>query len=449
MSFAESQSQSGQRYTMCTNEEWLHGLDDPVDPPLSALDIDPTQFLDSISNSLGLDPEGRSDLHQFSQIFSSLPQDHRLALAFQQGTILQTQKLIRAATADYAGIKEALKDVKEALAQNTGLTKDQMTEINAVCKLIVWDPLRTDYDNDDLGKEANKRLEKNQKTNGMKTICDATAGQARKRALRQAIGRGASYAKSSFRKLLWDSINPESATCLTLTVTNASRKLTGSTENVKSQHAVNMLILRQFGRDNQHLLADKKSNKRPRDDSTRPNHEDSDSDRDTKFWEAVTKFHDTNAKEWGTDRKSPGWTGYINNALTIERRLFPNDAIPLLPITQTVTERPTPPPTLPPLGSDRLAQPASRAFPGPLQSSSGLSMFPSSSSHLFTPARAHTLDASAPPALDRSRMSLQNSSVANYSSSPLAHGHTVDDGYYAPSSSQSDVNSAFFNSNSG
>ncbi|KAJ7940043.1 hypothetical protein B0H13DRAFT_1850242 [Mycena leptocephala] len=89
---------------------------------------------------------------------------------------------------------------KRMAALEAGAAAFATTEINAVCKLIVWEPLRTDYDNDDL------------------PLKPGSAHYAK-----QYLGRGASYAKSSFRKLL-----------------------TGSTENVKSQHAVNVLISRQF-----------------------------------------------------------------------------------------------------------------------------------------------------------------------------------------------------------
>ncbi|KAJ6620162.1 GMC oxidoreductase-domain-containing protein [Mycena sp. CBHHK59/15] len=262
----------------------------------------------AVGNQLRLSPEHRSAIHHFLTFFKSLPPDVLLAMAYQQATMLQSLELIQATRADYDSMKEVMAEVKQALAQNVDLTKEQTLEVNAVCKFVVWDPVRTDFDNDDIRKAAMKHLEKYQATNGLKSFLDAN-GQARTKALSQAVGRGASYAKSTYRALLSESLDQKTGTCLTATVSNAMRKLMGSTENTSPRHAIQVVILRQFGRENAILLVKKKSKKRAHEDSAQtatPHIPDSDSD--AKWWSAVTEFFDKKAKQWGTDRKSPGWT---------------------------------------------------------------------------------------------------------------------------------------------
>ncbi|KAJ7467321.1 hypothetical protein B0H11DRAFT_2239566 [Mycena galericulata] len=236
------------------------------------------------------------------------------------------------------------------------------------------------FDNDDIVKAALKRLEKGQKTNGMKVFFDSQ-GQARLRILTQALGRGASSAKSMYRTLLAESLDsdPKKAACLTNTVTKGMKKFTGSTENVSPKHALQLAILRHLGRENKHLLAKKKpNNKRPREEFEQttptvgvPENDSSDS----KWWRTVTDFFDARSEEWGSDRKSAGWTQYIDKAISTERKQFPNDSMPLIPTASAAI--PVYQPRLATSsGSDRavpLSGPMDRpsqtpvSFPGPLQ----------------------------------------------------------------------------------
>jgi len=46
-------------------------------------------------------------------------------MAYQQATMFRTLQLTQDTTAEYESMKEVLKEVKHALAQNVDLTKDQ------------------------------------------------------------------------------------------------------------------------------------------------------------------------------------------------------------------------------------------------------------------------------------------------------------------------------------
>ncbi|KAJ6550890.1 hypothetical protein B0H10DRAFT_1968721 [Mycena sp. CBHHK59/15] len=203
------QSQRGQNYTFCTQAEWLGDLTPMNDTPSSLtaasseLEIDvgqlePADFADSLCNTLGLNAKLRSDLHMFLKLLKDLSRSQTIPMIYQMATNFYTQQLILNSHTDYTAIAEVLNGVKIALAQNLDLTKEQRTEVTAACKLIMWDPKRTDYDNDAIRLDVTAHLKKHQGSNGFKPIFDSK-GQARIKALNQFIGLQASYAKSLFR----------------------------------------------------------------------------------------------------------------------------------------------------------------------------------------------------------------------------------------------------------
>ncbi|KAJ6569930.1 hypothetical protein B0H10DRAFT_2238100 [Mycena sp. CBHHK59/15] len=250
-SMYHQQSQRGQNYTFCTQAEWLGGLTPMNDTPSSLtaasseLEIDvgqlePADFADSLCNTLGLNAKLRSDLHMFLKLLKDLSRSQTIPMIYQMATNFYTQQLILNSHTDYTAIAEVLNKVKIALAQNLDLTKEQRTEVTAACKLIMWDPKRTDYDNDAIRLDVTAHLKKHQGSNGFKPIFDSK-GQARIKALNQFIGLQASYAKSLFRAHIKESLGK----CVTLATTSGMRKLVGSTENITPVHAMRMVILQE------------------------------------------------------------------------------------------------------------------------------------------------------------------------------------------------------------
>ncbi|KAJ6568214.1 hypothetical protein B0H10DRAFT_2238213 [Mycena sp. CBHHK59/15] len=345
-----SWSQSGQRYTMSTYGEWMEQGGNggaPSSPTITPSDgsqlslrnddptqMDPSDFVDSLCDLLELNPKYRSDLHAFILLCGSLSRELVMVMVTQQATNLYTQKLLLDAQANYSGVAEALRDVKTALAKNLELTKDQLAEITAVCKLKVWDPTRTDYDNEALREDVVEHLRKRQQTNGFKAIFESK-GHNRMRTLNQAVGRQASYAKTTLRTSIKESITAPTSTCLTITTTTTMRKFTGSTENISPKHAICMAIFRRFGRENPELLVSAESNKRQRTESDQLVNRKGrrGADPEAQWWVKITAFFDEKNAEWGSDLKSVGWAVYINGAVKEEHCLHPNDVIPLIPTT--------------------------------------------------------------------------------------------------------------------
>ncbi|KAJ7019779.1 hypothetical protein C8F04DRAFT_1321119 [Mycena alexandri] len=335
------QSQRGQSYTFTTHDEWLASVPDvsspsPADPgPASDSRLDPADFADSLCNTLGLNAKYRSDLQTFVNMLTG-SRDDRIAMVYLMATNLYTQQIVLDGRADYAAIAELLQDVKAALSQNLDFTKEQRTEITLGCKIKVWDPKRIDFDNDAIRHDVLSLLKSHKNSNGLKAVFDA--GGARVKTLGQFIGLQASYAKSIFRNHIRDSLSG----CVTLATTGAMRKLVGSTENITPVHAMRMLVLRHFARENKELLGPvQESNKRarvgePGDADNRKPTRGTDSD---SWWPQVTIYFEAKNKAWTADLKSPGWTQLINELMANEKKLFPNDLIPLIPTVDICVPR--------------------------------------------------------------------------------------------------------------
>ncbi|KAJ6567883.1 hypothetical protein B0H10DRAFT_1043329 [Mycena sp. CBHHK59/15] len=124
--------------------------------------LEPADFADSLCNTLGLNAKFRSDLHMFLKLLKDLSRSQTIPMIYQMVTNFYTQQLILNSHTDYTAIAEVLNEVKIALAQNLDLTKEQRTEVTAACKLIMWDPKRTDYDNDAIRLDVTAHLKKHQ-----------------------------------------------------------------------------------------------------------------------------------------------------------------------------------------------------------------------------------------------------------------------------------------------
>ncbi|KAJ7764529.1 hypothetical protein DFH07DRAFT_955991 [Mycena maculata] len=409
------QSQRGQSYTFSTQEDsdtaFSFATDADIMSKLDIAQLDVVDFADCICNILTLSAKYRGDLHTFVKLVESLARDQAIPMIYGMATNYYTQQLILDSRTDYAAITEILNEVKTALAQNLNLTKEQKEEVTSACKLKVWDPKRTDYDNDAIRVDVLAHLKKHALQNGFKAFFDART-QARSKALNHFIGLQASYAKSIYRSHIKDTIKQ----CLTTATTTGMRKLVGTTDNISPLDALRMAIVRNYARNNKELLtkrSDENTNKCSRvGDSETIQRKDGDT-----WWPAVTKFLDDKNKEYGsTDLKSPGWANHISEIIAHERRSFPNDLIPLIPISQ---------PSAGPSGA-KFTFPSNGTVTG--HQSGGFQLPPlqipasSSAPNGFTlPSLAAAADGQAGPLLGSSGANKQNQSYEpSYSRAPFS-----------------------------
>ncbi|KAJ6598781.1 hypothetical protein B0H10DRAFT_2231460 [Mycena sp. CBHHK59/15] len=143
-------------YTFCTQAEWLGGLTPMNDTPSS---------LTAASSELEID------------LLKDLSRSQTIPMIYQMATNFYTQQLILNSHTDYT-LLPSPQQSQDCPCQNLDLTKEQRTEVTAACKLIMWDPKRTDYDNDAIRLDVTAHLKKHQGSNGFKPIFDSK-GQAR------------------------------------------------------------------------------------------------------------------------------------------------------------------------------------------------------------------------------------------------------------------------------
>ncbi|KAJ7207738.1 hypothetical protein C8J57DRAFT_1258028 [Mycena rebaudengoi] len=323
-------------------------------PRGSNSDEDRVLFVDKLANTYGLGDSYRDELHSFLQLAWLLPQVQLTVALIQQATTLQTQQYIRQLIDTCTTFKGSTDGLKSALMQAPQSMKDHTSVLNAACKLKMFDGLRIDFDNDAIKSDVLLYLKQRQDSNGLTGFFEE--GSPRNKLLKQSLGRSASYAKSSVRQHIIDSMvkNPTDLTALTSLL---ARKCIGSADNAKPQHAIWCAIIRAVLRDNPELLKDIDKETRAaalKRKRNAPDTENNDTNateekKANDFWGRVSTFWNKKNAEWGPDLKSAGWMQHINKIITEERALYPNDPLPLIPLLATPTPPPVRRPTSDPL----------------------------------------------------------------------------------------------------
>ncbi|KAJ7602545.1 hypothetical protein FB45DRAFT_883212 [Roridomyces roridus] len=169
------------------------------------------------ANLLGLDPKARDDLLKFVE---SLCQDRVeralvVPMTYLLADNLHSKQLILQSRADLTDIKTHLTDVKLAIGQKTELNTTQKTSITYLCKVKVSDPKRTDWENEAIRNEVVVHLKKHAPLKDFKSFFD-NPSQARTKALNQFICIQASYAKSTCRNHIKDTLSNSATVAMTI-----------------------------------------------------------------------------------------------------------------------------------------------------------------------------------------------------------------------------------------
>ncbi|KAJ7634443.1 hypothetical protein FB45DRAFT_865191 [Roridomyces roridus] len=190
------------------------------------------------ANLLGLDPKASDDLLKFVDVCLLPPLDSTKSLnTFRQSLCqdrieralvvpmtylladnLHSKQLILQSRADLTDIKTHLTDVKLAIGQKTELNttqKTSKTEITYLCKVKVSDPKRTDWENEAIRNEVVVHLKKHAPLKDFKSFFD-NPSQAHTKALNQFICIQASYAKSTCRNHIKDTLSNSATVAMTM-----------------------------------------------------------------------------------------------------------------------------------------------------------------------------------------------------------------------------------------
>ncbi|KAJ7363897.1 hypothetical protein DFH08DRAFT_949532 [Mycena albidolilacea] len=355
-SFPTYRSQNGGRHAHQTYDQYDYA-EPSSDPPSdgSQQSDDPAVLVDLLANNYNLSLDLRSDLHSFLDIVHSLPPMQLRMALIQQATTLSNQQLLIETKALCSTIHEVATKIYKSLSDNAQITKHQMSEITAACKVLFYTGRRFNFSNEDFKADVIPYLEKHADTNGL-AIIFADKTRAHHKLLVAKVGLAASNTKTWLRRIVVGSLSDNEKQTPGMSVTALATYLYkkclggGTSENVKPQHAIWCAILRSILRNNADLRFVISTDNTCNDDdeevefptvpSTVPAKrsrtgaviaQNTDGKRIEHFWRQITVIWTAlNKKHGSTDLQCEGWTNYINCCVAEELTLFPNDRLALI-----------------------------------------------------------------------------------------------------------------------
>ncbi|KAJ6583658.1 hypothetical protein B0H10DRAFT_2339405 [Mycena sp. CBHHK59/15] len=346
--FLAQQSQASQRYNPRGHDDDYGAPPSPRSsdsaPLQSVATFDPALLVDHLANNYNLEDIYRDDLHSFLSIARPLPEVQLKIALVQQATALQTQQLLSEVKQICGSFRATTMDIQNSISQNIVFTKDQQAEVTAACKLQIFDGRRIEFDNEAIKADVMPYLKKHKESNGLNSFFEETTNTARYRAISKLVGRQASYAKTFVRRTILQSISDKNRSSLTTLTALLARKCLGASENASPKHTIWCAIIlptKDDGDDEDEQETSTVPVKRSRNGNRKKVTGDSELLED--FWVEVGALFKEKNKSWGSDLKAPGWALFVNVSIAEERRLHPEDSLPLIPTTNSA-----PPPQAPP-----------------------------------------------------------------------------------------------------
>ncbi|KAF8144691.1 hypothetical protein K438DRAFT_2010409 [Mycena galopus ATCC 62051] len=325
-----------------------------LSPPRTPIPKTPelTVFADLLAHNYKLDIELRSDLHSFLDVARALPPLQLKVALIQQATALSNQQTLLETQSLCSTIHEVATKIYKSLSDNARITKEQMSEITAACKVVFYTGRRFEFSNEDFKAEVVPYLEKHTDANGLSMIFEDKT-RAHHKLLIAKVGLAASNTKTWLRRTLVNSLpaveKNNQGISVTELATSLSRKCLGDAKHVRPKHAIWVVIIRYFIRQHAELrFVVSSDNNDTNDDelefpigiSTVPakrNHtgavvsQNSDGKRIEHFWRQITQLWKARNKMYGSsDLQCDGWSNFIGDCVKEELVLFPSDRLSLV-----------------------------------------------------------------------------------------------------------------------
>lgn len=232
--------------------------------------ITPEDFVYIVANRLGLDQQYISELSAFLELADSLTPSQKRMELFKLAVHFRTYHATLQSQATQSTNQDTLAQVKRSLDHDTTFTKAQLVheqiisfalllmgkqaEMKIACGRVLWEPDRIDYTNPAIKIAAWDYLKKHRKTNSFDDFFQSPTN-TRAEALRSELGEAASYVKGQLKVLVKEGIlgGKDAPSSLTVNVTECMRKF-GSSDRPDVKHAIHLLIIRAFARENADLL---------------------------------------------------------------------------------------------------------------------------------------------------------------------------------------------------
>ncbi|KAL0569379.1 hypothetical protein V5O48_012588 [Marasmius crinis-equi] len=328
---------------------------DPDEDESSQPALDPLELASDLAGVLELDKPHQDMLMNFIATNKGINQGLLNSQIVIHANQLQHSMLLKKIVKKLESHDEILNKMKSKIQDNPHLTKDQSKEVLSWAKKVVIEDNRLDFDNDALIAGV-KKLLRNVQNSILEDFLNPNTSQAERDALDSEIRTHGSNAKALLRNTIMESLTQSSKAYASLTATTrvVARKFLGSPDLGTSNLAIRVLLLRQYARENPHLVTKGAKNKggapRPQkraraatgDSTTMPPSMGNDNEEDEEYATSDTslvmafagwlrqKYEDK--QNWGEKFNEKKWVEYCNLAIENEQKDWPTDNLKHLPL---------------------------------------------------------------------------------------------------------------------
>ncbi|CDO68932.1 hypothetical protein BN946_scf185000.g75 [Trametes cinnabarina] len=275
-------------------------------------------YIDKVANALRLNVQYRAELHAFKELVLDLPPYLWRTTIYQQASIYRSLQLNEEGQESVAGIKADIKVVSSQFSKQFVLSVEQREDIITLCKDMVIDGTRVEYD------YADEALAKLRNQEAFPRLVEPFKSKANTKTILQLVRNQASYTRNAYRRMLRDSVfGTQTRSSLTTCARQATHKFSNS-EEPSVDLILWVAILRDFIRRNPELV--NRGENAPDAAPPRPQGGNADSQSTLEsqssgahgrkrknhratvhFWGVFTEFLQEKNQLWGIDKRSSGW----------------------------------------------------------------------------------------------------------------------------------------------
>ncbi|KAJ3927188.1 MAG: hypothetical protein NXY57DRAFT_965713 [Lentinula lateritia] len=201
----------------------------------------PVLFSHQLASQFELGDMGRAELSEVAKcIGGQLPPAMVMAHLYSLAAQFKTHENQQALKREVANLTLKVDTISESIETMPTLTKPQKDDILATCKLVVYNPVHIDYDNDSIVQDG--KLKEQGSTNSFKSFF-VQESTSMKRVVKDHVRIQASYAKSALRNAIIKSMRV-GVTQATSTIAGSM----GSSTKILVQETSQVILLRYFVR---------------------------------------------------------------------------------------------------------------------------------------------------------------------------------------------------------
>ncbi|KAH9899609.1 hypothetical protein C8Q73DRAFT_833442 [Cubamyces lactineus] len=299
-------------------------------------------FVDKVANIMKLNAAFRAELHAFRTLVCDLPESFWRVCVYQQASVYRVMQLSEDFSADLTSLKGEVKELGNYVSKRFIVSQEQNDDILALCKVMVFEAGRHDYN---FADDAVKLFKDPDQYPRFKDVFKSNTNT---KTVKQLIRRQASYVRNAYRQFLRDSLFDAKKKCgLSECARQAARKFKNGVDT-NAEEVLHVAILRRFVRENRQLVLETEEEDIEAEDPWKSTsgslQEPSTGRRKRKrarttmhFWGAANDWLRGLVKALGSDLRNAGWQAFYDETLRQERALFPDDVLSDVPLRTVLT----------------------------------------------------------------------------------------------------------------